>query len=74
MKANSDKSHLIMRRAEVTTAMIDGYPTSKTEVLLGITIDHELKFDDHANYLCKKAILKFNTLARIAPFMTVSKK
>ena len=76
MKANSDKSHLIMRCAEVTTAMIDGYPTdsSKTEVLLGITIDHELKFDDHANYLCKKAMLKFNALARIAPFMNVSKK
>ena len=56
--------------------MIDGLPidSSKTEVLLGITIDHELKFDDHANYLCKKAMLKFNALARIAPFMNVSKK
>ena len=30
---------------------------AKTEVLLGITIGHELKFDDHVNYLCKKASL-----------------
>ena len=47
MKANSDKSYLIMSSTEVTTAMFHGLPTdsSKTEVLLGITIDHELKFD-----------------------------
>ena len=76
MKANSDKSHLIMSCAEATTAVIDGLPidSSKTEVLLGITIDHELKFNDHVNRLCKKAILKLNTLARIAPSMNVSKK
>ena len=76
MKANSDKSHLIMSCAEATTAVIDGLPidSSKTEVLLGITIDHELKFDDHVNRLCKKASLKLNALARIAPFMNVSKK
>ena len=41
MKASIDKSHLIMSRAEATTAIIDGLPmdSSKTEVLLGITID-----------------------------------
>ena len=48
--------------------------SSKTEVFLGITTDHELKFDDHVNHLCKKASLKLNALARIAPFMNVSKK
>ena len=76
MKANSDKSHLIMSCAEATTAVIDVLPidSSKTEVLLGITIDHELKFDDHVNRLCKKASLKLNALVRIAPFMNVSKK
>ena len=76
MKANSDKGHLIMNCVEATTAVIDGLPinSSKTEVLLGITVDHELKFDDHVNRLCKKASLKLNALARIAPFMNVSKK
>ena len=51
MKANSDKKHLIMSCTEATTAMIDGLPidSRKTEFLLGITIDHELKFDDHVN-------------------------
>ena len=77
MKANSDKSQLIMSCAEATTAMIDGLPidSSKTEVLLGIIIDHELKFDYHVNRLCKKASLKLNALVpRIAPFVNVSKK
>ena len=76
MKANSDKSHLIMSCAEATTAVIDGLPivSSKTEVLLGITIDHELKFDNHVNNLCKKASLKLNALAHITPFMNFSKK
>ena len=75
MKANSDKSNLIMSCAEATTAMIDDLPidSSRTEVLLGIAIDHELKFDSHVNNLCKKASLKLNALARIVPFMNVSK-
>ena len=55
MKANSDKSHLIMTCAEANTAMIDlSIDSSKTEVLLGITIDHELKFDNRVNHLRKK--------------------
>ena len=59
MKTNSDKGHLIMNCAEATTVMIDGLPidSSRTEGFLGITIDHELKFDDHVNHLCKKASL-----------------
>ena len=56
MKANSGKNHLIMSCTEATTAVIDGLPidSSKTEVLLGITIDHELKFDDHVIYAKKQ--------------------
>ena len=75
MKANSDKSHLIMSCAEATTAMIDGLPidSSKTQVLQGITINQELKFDNHVNNSCQKASLKLNAFARIAPFMNFSK-
>ena len=70
MKENSHKSHLIMSCAEATTAMIDVLPTdsSTTEVILGITIDHELKFDNHANHLCKKASLKLNALTPYCTF------
>ena len=66
-KENSDKSHLIMSCAETTTAMIDVLPidSSKTEVLLVVTINHELKFHDHVNYLFKKASIKLNALTLI---------
>ena len=64
-----------MSCAEATTAMIDGLAidSSKTEVLLRIRIDHELKFEDHVNHLCKKASLKLNAFGRIASFMNISK-
>ena len=74
MKANSDKSHLMMSYAEANTPMIDGLPIDSGKVLLGITIDHKLKFDNHVNNLCKKTSLKLNALARIASFMNLSKK
>ena len=75
MEANSDKSHLKMSCLEATTAMIHALPidSSKTEVPLGISIDHELKFDNHVDNLWKKASLKLNALARIVPFMNFSK-
>ena len=72
MKANSDKIHLIMSCAEATTVTIDGLliDSSKTEVFPGITIDHELKIDGHANHLWKKTkSLKLDALTRIAPFI-----
>ena len=75
MKVNSDKS-LIISCADATTAMIDGLPihSSKTEVLLRMTIGHEFKFDDRVNHFCEKASLKLNALSRIAPLMNVRKK
>ena len=47
MKANSDKSHILLRCSEPSTALIDGcFIESKTkEMLLGIAIDRDLKFD-----------------------------
>ena len=76
MKANNDKSHLLMSCKEPSSAIIeDSYvKSSQKELLLGVTIDNELKFDDHMNYLCKKAGQKLNALARIAPFLDTNKK
>ena len=41
-------------------------------MLLGITIDRNLRFDDHDINLCKKACKKI--LSRLAPFMNVNKR
>ena len=76
MKANSDKSHCLLTCNEPSTLLVDGSPiqTSTKEVLLGITIDKDLKFDDHVNSLCRKACQKLNALARLAPYMNVEKR
>ena len=76
MKANSDKSHLLLSCNEPSTLVIDGssIETNTKEVLLGITIDKDLKFDDHVNSLCKKACQKLNALARLAPYMNIEKR
>ena len=58
MKANGDKSHLIMSCKETAaTAILMVCPLIPAkQVLLGITIDHELKFDDYVYYLCKNQV------------------
>ena len=76
MKANSDKSHLLLSCNEPSKVVIDGssIETDAKEVLLGITIDKDLKFDDHVNSFCKKACQKLNALVRFTPYMNVEKR
>ena len=73
MKANSDNSQIIF---EPSTALIDGssIESNTKEILLGITIDRDLKFDEHVNNPCEKSCQKLNALVRLAPFMNVDKK
>ena len=49
MKAKSDNSHLMMSCSGATTALIDDLliDFGKADVLLRITIDHEMKLDNH---------------------------
>ena len=56
--------------------MIDGLSieSNKTEVLLGMNVDLELKFDENVNYLCKKSGQKPYVLACIAHFVNMNKK
>ena len=69
MKVNTGKSHLLLS----VTAAIDNssIELEDEQVLLGITIDSNLTFEDHINNICKKANQKLNTLARIAPYMNI---
>ena len=55
MKANSDKGHSVLSCSESSTALINGssIKSNTKEILLGITIDRDLKFDEHVNNLCK---------------------
>ena len=53
MKANCDKSHILLSFSESSEALIDGssFESNTKEILLDITIDSDLKFDEHVNNL-----------------------
>ena len=43
-------------------------------MLLGVTIDSNLTFENHINNICKRASQKLNALARVAPYMNMQKR
>ena len=76
IKANSDKSQILLYCSEPSTALIDGssIESNTKEILLEIAIDIDLNFDELNNNLCKKACQKLNAFVPLAPFMDVDKK
>ena len=48
-------------------------PLTDTVELLGVTIDSQLKFDDHVKALCQKANRKVNAFSRVAPYLNHEK-
>ena len=58
MKANSDKCHILLSCSEPSTALIDGssIESSMQNILLRITIDKDLKFDEHVDISVKKHV------------------
>ena len=73
MEANCDKSQFILSCNKPSTPVINSssIETNTKEMLLGITTDKDLKFDDH--YLCKKMCQNITALARLSPHMNVGK-
>ena len=59
-KANPKQSHFLITSNERTNLNLDNLiiKTSKSEKLLGISIDHFLTFNEHVSKLCKKASQK----------------
>ena len=73
MKTNPEKYHLLINNIKESFQIKIGNETvtnSKYENMLGVKIDHELNFNEHASSLCKKADQKLNALSRIASYMT----
>ena len=70
MKVNTGKIHLLLSCNFRATATIDN---SYIEVLLGITVDSNLTFENHINSICRKASQKLNALLKIAPNINIQK-
>ena len=76
MKANSDKSHLLLSTSTSSTANINGdiIKNSESEKLQGVTIDYKLNFEEHLSKVCEKACQKLNALARISSYMNINQR
>ena len=46
----------------------------QNEKLVGITTDSKLSFDKHIQQICSRTSAKLKALARIAPFMNITKR
>ena len=76
MKVNTDKIHLLVSGNVRATAKIDNIniESENEQVLLGITIDSNLTFENHIHNIFKRASQKLNALAKIAPSMNMQKR
>ena len=70
MKSNADKCHLLVSTNNAINIKIGNIDANNStcEKLLGV------KFDYHISELCKKASRKIHALARVTPYMDISKK
>ena len=69
MKVNTGKSHLLLSgNSRATTTIDNSHIESEDEqVLLGVTIDSSLTFENHINSICKKANQKLMPLQQSLP-------
>ena len=76
MKANPEKCHLLMNVNKPDTIKIGQHTISNSycEKRLGIKIDNRLKFNNHLETIIKKASQNVHVLARITPYMCISKR
>ena len=76
MKANSDKSHLLLSSSTASTANINGdiVKNLESEKLLGVAIDYKLNFEEHLSKVCNKASQKLNALASISSYMNINQR
>ena len=75
MKANPGKCDFLLSNKSPEVASINGIHTtsSNAEILLGITIDSELNFENHLSAKCNKVSRIINVLERIANYMSLEK-
>ena len=76
MIVNTGKDHLLVSENVRATAKIDNnyIESEREQVLLGLTIDSNLTFENYINNICKRASQKLNALARVVPYINMTKK
>ena len=74
-KGNADKCHFIVSTSQEVSLNVNTFKlkNSDCEKLLGVKFDSKLRFDQHIADLCRTASRKIHALARVTPFMNLSK-
>ena len=73
---NADKRDLLVSSSNAVSLRVSQYDikNSECEKLLGVKFDTKLTFEKHINDICRKASRKIYALARITPYMDISKR
>ena len=76
MKVNADKCHLLITTNEEKNISIGGkkIQNSKSEKLIGVSIDNKLSLTEHPHKICDKTSQKPNVLARLPSFISLEKR
>ena len=76
MKGNTDKCHFLVSTSQELSLNVNSFKikNSDFEKLLGVKFDSKLRFDQHITDLCRTASRKIQALARVTPFMNLSKR
>ena len=76
LKGNADKCHFLVSTSQEVSLNVNNFKikNSDCEKLLGVKFDSKLRFDQQITDLCRKASRKIHALARVTPFMNLSKR
>ena len=76
LKGNADKFHFLVSTSQEVNLNVNTFKikSSDCEKLLGVKFDSKLRFDQHIADLCRTASRKIHALARVTPFMNLSKR
>ena len=74
-KGNADKCHFIVSTSQEVSLNVNTFKlkNSDCEKLLGVRFDSKLRLDQHITDLCRTTSRKIHALARLTPFMNLSK-
>ena len=76
LKGNTDKCHFLVSTSQEVSLHKSIFKIKKSncEKLLGVKFDSKLRFDQNITNLCGRASRKIHALARLTPFMNLSKQ
>ena len=76
LKGNADKFHFLVSTSQEVSLNVNTFKiiSSDSEKRLGVKFDSKYRFYQHITYLCRTASRKTHALARVTPFMNLSKR